>query len=94
MAADDKHAHPLRIAEEFSQGLSLIWSDRVLGQIRHLLELLATMPEIGSENVRPALKVRYGERIRKLPVSKFIIIYRFDGSTIDVLALVYGPGVD
>ncbi|MGN0286115.1 MAG: type II toxin-antitoxin system RelE/ParE family toxin [Atopobiaceae bacterium] len=85
--------YQLRIAEEFSEGLSTIHSTRVLQRIRSLLELLSTQPQIGSPDVRPVLTVRYGAGLRKLAVSTFVIIYRLDGQTIDVLAIVYGPSI-
>lgn len=85
--------YPLRIAEEFSHGLAGVYSERVIHQIRTLLELLQDNPEMGSCDVRESLTRVYGSGLRKLPVSSFVIIYRFDGEGIDVLALVYGPAV-
>ena len=83
----------LRIAEEFVEALAEVYSDRVLSRIRSALDGLATFPEMGSENVRRCLRVRYGEGLRQIAVSTFLIVYRYDGSTVDVLALVYGPTV-
>lgn len=83
----------LRIAREFIEGLSTIYSERLLTQIRGILETLQITPEIGSAHVRESLTQRYGSGLRKIAVSTFIIVYRFDGQTVDVLALVYGPRV-
>ncbi|MGN0054920.1 MAG: type II toxin-antitoxin system RelE/ParE family toxin [Atopobiaceae bacterium] len=88
----DRH-YQLRIAEEFSEGLSIIRSARVLQSIRSVLELLPTQPEIGSPDIRPVLTARYGPGLRKLVVSTFVIIYRFDSQTIDVLAIIHGPSI-
>ena len=85
--------YPIRIADEFIDDLARIWSHRVVEQIQDLLRLLPTTPELGSTRVRRSLKQRYGDNLRMLTVSTFIIIYRFDGITVDVLALVYGPSV-
>lgn len=85
--------YPIRIADEFIEGLAHVWSHRVLDHIKSLINLLATDPELGSTQVRASLVRRYGANLRKLTVSTFVIIYRFDGSVIDVLALVYGPSV-
>ena len=85
--------YPIKLSDEFVWGLGQVWSERVVGQIRHLIDLLPTMPEIGSLDVRPALARLYGPNLRKLTVSTFVIIYRFDGTTVDVLACVYGPSV-
>lgn len=51
------------------------------------------MPEMGSVDVRRSITVRYGPDLRKLLVSKFVIVYRFDGTTVEVLALEYGPSI-
>ena len=83
----------LRIADEFVNALAGIYSQRVLDHIRNLLSLLTDNPELGSANVRQSLVDRYGEGIRKLPVSTFVIVYRISGNHIDVLALVYGPAI-
>ena len=84
------HEYPLRIAEEFSAGLAAIYSEKVLSQIRSTLEMLTCFPEIGSTQVRPCLIERYGTGIRKIPLAAFVIIYRFDDETIDVLSIVHG----
>ena len=83
----------VRIADEFVFALSGVYSERVLDQIKKSVELLADFPEIGSVNVRKSLVNRYGSGIRKLVVSTFIIVYRYEDGVVDVLALVYGPSV-
>lgn len=83
----------IRITEEFIEGLAQVWSPRVLDHIKGLIEMLPRNPEIGSTRVRASLSRRYGDNLRKLPVSTFVIVYRFDGKTVDVLALVYGPSI-
>ena len=85
--------YELRIAQEFIEGLSRIYSERLLGQIRDILETLQVTPEIGSAHVRDSLTARFGEGIRKISVSVFVIVYRIDCSVVDVLALVYGPTI-
>ena len=83
----------LRIADEFVYALADVYSERVLGQIRKLLELLPDNPEMGSADVRESLLRVYGPNLRKQPVSTFVIVYRYEQDTVDVLALVYGPTV-
>ena len=83
----------MRIADEFTYALAGTYSERLLGQIKHLIGLLSENPELGSRNVRPSLLERYGDGVRKLPVSNFVIVYRISGEYIDVLALVYGPSI-
>ena len=83
----------LRIAEEFSIGLSHIYSEKLLQRIRSTLELLPALPEMGSPNVRQSLIDRYGINVRMIPVSTFVIVYRYENDAIDVLALVCGPTI-
>lgn len=83
----------LRVTDEFIHLLSTIYSEPLLARIRRILDNLSTCPEMGSPNVRKSLIRQYGSGIRKIPISSFVIVYRYHGSTVDVLALVYGPSV-
>lgn len=89
----EQSAYTLRLADEFTYGLAGIYSERLLGQIRSILETLRHFPDLGSAEIRPSLKERYGEGIRKIPVPTFVIVYRRNGEFIDVLALVYGRAI-
>ncbi len=83
----------LRIADEFLEGLADVYSDRVLARVRMALEGLRAFPEMGSPLVRRSVVNLYGEGLRQIPISSFLIVYRYDGEFVDVLALVYGPSV-
>lgn len=83
----------LRIAEEFSAALAEIYSTRVLSRIESVVRSLVQFPETGSPRVRCCLIEQYGDNLRQIPVSTFLVVYRYDGKTVDVLALVYGPAV-
>lgn len=83
----------LRIAEEFSASLAEIWSDRMLERIERAVRNLGDYPEMGSPLVRRSLVGQYGDSLRQIPIATFLIVYRYDGQTVDVLALVYGPSV-
>lgn len=83
----------LRIAEEFSVSLAEIYSDNAFSRIESAVRNLAQFPEMGSPRVRRCLVELYGDGLRQIPVSTLLIVYRYDGRTVDVLALVYGPAV-
>lgn len=83
----------LRIAEEFSAALAEIYSTRVLSRIESAVRSLAQFPEMGSPRIRRCLVEQYGDNLRQVPVSTFLVVYRYDEKTVDVLALVYGPAV-
>lgn len=55
--------------------------------------LLASTPETGSPNVRDSPARRYGPGIRKLSVSSFVIVCRYDGEVTNVLAMAHGRNV-
>ena len=83
----------VRIADEFVYDLAEVFSRRVLDQVRKNVELLAYFPELGSANVRESLVERYGPHLRKIAISTFVIVYRYENDVVDVLALVYGPSI-
>lgn len=83
----------LRIAEEFLAALAEIYSTRVLSRIESAVRSLVQFPEMGSPRVRRCLVEQYGGNLRQVPVSAFLVVYLYDGKTVDVLALVYGPAV-
>lgn len=83
----------LRIAEEFSDGVAEIYSSRMLERVERAVRNLAEFPEMGSPLVRSSLLDQYGEGLRQVPIATFLIVYRYDGRTVDVLALVPGPSV-
>lgn len=83
----------VHIAEEFIAALSEVYSDKILGRIENVLRSLQVFPEMGSPIVRPSLTTMYGEGLRQITISTQFIVYRYDGKTVDVLALVYGPRV-
>ena len=83
----------LRIADEFVEALAEVYSERVLAGIEMALNSLKLFPESGSPRVRQSLTARYGEGLRQLVVSRFVIVYRYRQNTVDVLALVYGPTI-
>lgn len=83
----------LRIADEFVYDIAGITSQRLLAEIHDAVSLLADNPKMGSPNIRNSLRVAFGGGIRKLVVSPFVIIYRYQDGIVDVLACVYGPRV-
>ena len=83
----------LRIAENFIDDLSRIYSKRVLQRIKAALSMLEDNPEIGSPLVRVSLVEAFGDGICTYAISTFVLVYRFDGAYVDILALVYGPRI-
>ena len=87
------HSIELRIADEFTDALVEISSDAFPLRIYSAASSLATFPDSGSLFVRTSLVERYGGGIRQLAVSRFSIVRRHVGDTVDVFALEYGPSI-
>lgn len=85
----------IRYASRLAEDISLIYSDRLRRQIKDILNDLPKYPEMESANVRQSLVDRFGPHLRKIAISTFLLICRYEeaSSSIDVLALVYGPRV-
>lgn len=83
----------LRIADEFVEDLALIYSGTLLSRIHTVLNQLPQFPDMGSPNVRPSLIQQYGEGIRTLSISSFVLVYRHRDEVVDVLALIHGPRI-
>lgn len=87
----------LRIADEFNEDLALIYSGTLLNRIHtvlnQLLNQLLQFPDMGSPNVRPSLIQQYGEGIRTLSLSSFVLVYRHRDEVVDVPALIHGPRI-
>lgn len=83
----------LRIADEYVEALAEIYPERVLASIEMALNSLKLFPESGSPRVRQSLAARCGEGLRRLVVSRFVIVYRYRQHSVDVRALVYGPTI-
>lgn len=68
------HSIGLRIADEFTDALVEISSDALPLRIYSAVSLLATFSDSGLPLARKSLVERYGEGIRQLPVSRFVIV--------------------
>lgn len=87
------HSIELRIADEFTDALAEIYSDALLSMIYSAVSSLVTFPDSGLPLARKSLVDRYGEDIRQLTASRYVIVRRYVSDTVDVLALVYGPSI-
>ena len=69
--------------------------DRVFEKIVQAARNVADFPEMGSPLVRESIVKRYGEELRQIPASTFLIVYRYvyGENAGDVLALVYGSSI-
>lgn len=87
--------HRIIYADQFIDDVAQVYSEAILAEIDTWLELLETLPEIGSPNVRKSLKHRFGKNLRKIAVSPFVIIYRYDekAALLEVLAMPYAATV-
>lgn len=75
--------------DEFIDGVAQIYSERVLNELSESLIAIRSFKDLGTGFVRESLRKRYGDDIRKFPVSPFVIVYRYDENrnTVEFLAL-------
>ena len=80
-----------RISEGFEEDLGIVLSDKVLDDILRVIEILPTIPSMGSTDVATALAYEYGEGVRKIPVGPFDIVtfYEDEADRVTVLGLVH-----
>jgi plasmid stabilization system protein ParE len=83
----------IRYSERSIKDVAAIYSSKVQKELDSVLQSLEKFPELGSSQVRNSLKAVFESDLRKMPVSNFLIIYRYTEQTVDILALVYGPTV-
>ena len=81
----------VRISECFEEDLGIVLSDKVLDDILKIIEILPTIPSMGSTDVAAALAYEYGEGVRKIPVGPFdiVIFYEDEADRVTVLGLVH-----
>lgn len=86
----------VRYANRFIDDVAEIYSEHVLEELESALASIEQFPEIGSSQVGRSLAERFGEDLRKFPVSSFVIVYRYrsDEDELDFIALPYGPSVE
>lgn len=70
--------------------MGIVLSDKVLDDILKIIEILPTIPSMGSTDVAAALAYEYGEGVRKIPVGPFdiVIFYEDEADRVTVLGLV------
>lgn len=82
----------INIPDSFiSDAAEMVHSNRVYDLIFDTIELLKTTPTLGSRNIPNSLTERYGDKVRKLVVSSFDVVYVYDPdrATIDIKALIH-----
>ncbi len=78
-------------ADPFIDELSQVTSARVINAIFDAIDLLPTIPSMGSKKLPQAIVDKYGSAVRKLVVKPFLVIYKeLESGDILVLGLMYG----
>ena len=81
----------LQITEGFRADLLAVESDRVFDHIMSVVELLQTVPTMGSRDLPTSIRHAYGDRARKIPVGPFdvVTLYDEDADVVTVAGLVH-----
>jgi hypothetical protein len=70
----------LRITDGFKEDLLMVESDRVLEEILHVVEMLQTVPTLGSRDLPASIRHSLGNCARKIPVGAFDLVTIYDES--------------
>ena len=78
-------------SERYFEDLEQVYSQRVEGKIRKIVDLLSYTPEIGSKLLPKSIREEFGEDVLKFVVDPFDLIYRYDKQRGEVrlLALIH-----
>ncbi len=81
--------------KEFLEEWARVRSEAASKRIERMLELIASMPDVGSAITADSLRVAYGNNLLKALVDPYQIIYEYDRSqnTVFVYGLLYSPTV-
>ncbi len=93
MGEDDRAKRTVVFTNLFAEQLHEVFSKTAYQKIRRRILTLAQFPSIGSPIPRASLVERFGSGIRISPVAGFVIIYRENDDSIELLALVFGPTI-
>lgn len=67
----------LEYSERFADDLARVSSPRVEERILGLLDSLDPLPELGSRNLPPSVRERFGEGVRKVAANPFDLVYTY-----------------
>ncbi|HIW75639.1 MULTISPECIES: type II toxin-antitoxin system RelE/ParE family toxin [Gordonibacter] len=77
--------------EGFVADVAQIRFESKRNEIKRRVDLLSGFPELGSPNLPRSLVEQYGDTVRKLVVSPFLIVYEYheDEDTVYLLGLIH-----
>ena len=73
------------ITQGFIDDLKTVTSDRVLAAIVHTVELMETVPDMGSCDLPCSIREEFGNKAHKIPVNPFDIITLYDETADEVI---------
>lgn len=81
----------LQITDGFRSDLLAVESDRVFDHIMNVVELLQTVPTMGSRDLPESIRRSFGDGARKVPVGPFDVVTLYDenADVVTVAGLVH-----
>ena len=77
-------------ADSFFDEMAQVETKRVRDNIMDATDLLAVIPEMGSTNLPASIVEKYGDDVRKLVVSPFLVLYKLlDDDRVRVLGVMH-----
>lgn len=81
----------VRATDNFIEEVACIEQDRIIARLQMLAESLCGNPSMGAPCEDEYLTALYGENLYKYIVAAYELLYRFDGTTIDLLGITLVP---
>jgi hypothetical protein len=75
------------ISQGFIDDLIVVTSNKVLTNIIHTVELLETIPNMGSCDLPRSIREEFGNHAHKIPVNPFDIITLYDETADEVIVV-------
>lgn len=62
--------------DAFIDDMQQVYSERVYNSIFYAIELLPSVPILGSTDLPDSIQAKYGQAVRKMVVSPFLVVYK------------------
>ena len=83
----EAHVTSVVTTKLFHEDLTRVSSKRVLKQVAQALINLASFPDMGRVAQSPSITGRFGEGVRTLVCSSYLLVYRHTEDAVEALAL-------
>ena len=81
-----QHIH---YSDEFLAIMDEVEANKTVEHIGKTIGQLQAFPSMGNPRPRQALRKRYGEDIRTMPVEQYLLVYKYDDEALKIISKSY-----